>query len=173
MVYPLNQQIESLMESCIDPETGELLPEANEESVQEALEQMQIDFDEKIKALRNSYLTVKMNAECIAAEASALWKIQQEKSKQAKTEENKAERIKRFIAWLLQGEKFDKDGVKIGYRRSEETVIEDGFIDWAIQNAPELLNTPQVRKADVKAAIKSGEDIEFAHIEQKTNIQVK
>lgn len=171
MIYPINQQLEELLESFVDEETGELT--CTEEEMQNAVSRIKMDFDEKIKALRNSYMQTKLDAECIAAEASALWKLQQETSKRANAKKNKAERTKRFIAWLLQGEKFDKDGVKIGYRKSEEVVLDDGFVEWALQCAPELLKAPEVKKQDVKTAIKNGYSIMFAHIEQKNNIQIK
>lgn len=170
MIYPKNEMIEKLFESAIDEESGELT--ISEEELAEKLNAIEMEFDDKIKALRNSYLDDMMDAKCIQAEASALWKLQQETSKRAKVKENRAERTKRFIAWLLKGEKFDKDGVKISYRKSDSTVIDDGFIEWAMKNAPEFLRT-EVKAADVKAAIKSGEVFEFAHIEQKQNIQIK
>lgn len=170
MIYPKNEMIEKLFESAIDEESGELT--ISEEELAEKLNAIEMEFDDKIKALRNSYLDDMMDAKCIQAEASALWKLQQETSKRAKAKENRAERTKRFIAWLLKGEKFDKDGVKISYRKTDSTVIDDGFIEWAMKNAPEFLRT-EVKAADVKAAIKSGEVFEFAHIEQKQNIQIK
>lgn len=170
MIYPKNEMIEQLLASAVNEETGELV--FTDEELAEKLAAIDIEFDESIKALRNSYLTDMMDANCIAAEASAIWKYQQEVSKRAKAVENRANRTKRFIAYLLKGEKFDKDGVKIGYRKSEETVIDDRFVEWAKKNAPEFLDS-KVRTADVKAAIKAGQEFEFAHIEQKNNIQVK
>lgn len=171
MIYPINEQIENLMASFTDEETGELT--CTEEEMQAQIEALQLGFDEKIKALRNSYLADKLSAELVSAEASALWKAQQEASKRAKTIENRADRTKRFIAYLLHGEKYDKDGVKISYRKSEVTVIEDGFVDWAKVYAPSLLNEPEVRKADVLRAYRSGANLEHVRIEEKRNVQVK
>lgn len=172
MLYPLNEQMEQLMESWTDPETGELLPEITDEVMKEQVEKLEIDFDATILSIRNSYMTTMVNANCIKAEASELYRMQQEVSKRAKTELNKAERKKRLLAYLLHGEKYDKNGCKISYRKSEETKIESGFINWALCNRPDLLSY-DVKTSDIKAAIKSGEDIEFASIEQKNNIQVK
>ncbi len=171
MVYPINQQIEELLNSAVDEETGEVL--FTEEELEEKLQSLQMDFDEKIKALRNSYLATRIDAECVAAEASALYKLQQESSKRAKALENRAERTKRFIAWLLQGDSFQKDGVRISYITRQDTVIEDGFLDWAKHNAPGFLNEPTIRRADLNAALKSGQRIEYAHQEPKKYIQIK
>lgn len=172
MLYPLNEQLEQLMESWVDPESGELLPEITDQVMEESIEKLQLDFDATIQSIRNSYMATMVNANCIKAEASELFRMQQEVSKRAKTEMNKAERKKRLLAYLLQGEKYDKNGCKISYRKSEETVIDDGFVEWAMQNAPEYI-TAEPKKADVKTAIKNGLEVQFAHIEEKQNIQVK
>ena len=171
MVYPRNEMIEKLLQAAVDEETGEML--ISEEELAEQIAAAEIEFDDKIKALRNSYLSDKLDAECVAAEASALWKAQQEVSKRAKGIENRAERTKRFIAYLLKGEKFNKDGVRIGYITRQETVVDDGFVDWAMHNAPGLLNDPTIRKKELAAALKAGEHIECARLEEKKHIQIK
>ena len=171
MIYPKNQMIESLLASAVDEETGEM--KLTEEELAAKLSEIDVEFDEKIKALRNSYLSDKIDAECVKAEASALWKLQQEKSKQATAIENRMERTKRFLAYLLQGEKYDKDGVKVSYITRETAVIDDGFVDWAKTYAPAFLNEPTVRKKDVENALKLGSHLGFAHIESKKYIQVR
>lgn len=171
MIYPLDQQIENLFYTFVDEDTGEL--KCTEEEMQEAVAQLEMDFDKKIVALRNSFLETELNAKRVAAEAKTLRDAAADVQRRATALQNRADRIKRFVAYLLQGEKFDKDGAKISYRRSEECVLDDGFSDWAFINAPELLKY-EPRKTDVKDAIKSGlyEDIP-AHIEERRNIQIK
>lgn len=173
MIYPLDQQLETLMASFLDEETGEVI--VSEEEMTAAIEKLQMDFDEKIKALRNSYLTSMLNAKCVGAEASALYQESMAARKRANTEENKAERTKRFIAFLLHGETFNKDGVKISYRKSDKLVIDDEgkLRDWAKQSGPEFLKEPELRENDIKTAIKNGTDVPFAHVESRNNIQVK
>lgn len=171
MVYPINEMIEKLLSSAVDEETGEV--KLTDEELQGKLEQLQMDFDDKIIALRNSYKTDKLEAECIAAEAKALWKLQQETSGRAKAKENRAERTKRFIAWLLQGETFEKDGCKVSYKTTTNNVVEDGFVDWARQHAPGFLNEPTVRKEDLNRAIKAGNVFEFVHQEETKSIVVR
>lgn len=171
MIYPLDQQIENLFYTFVDEETGEL--KCTEEEMQEAVAQLEMDFDKKIVALRNSFLETELNAKRVAAEAKTLRDEAANVQRRATALQNRADRIKRFVAYLLQGEKFDKDGVKVSYRKSEETVLDDNFTAWAIENAPALLKW-EPRKTDVKDAIKSGlyEDIP-AHIEERRNIQIK
>ena len=170
MIYPIAEQLEQLMESFTDPETGELI--ASEEEMQTAIEQLQIDFDAKIVDLRNENINRISEAEAIKAERAKLM-IRQKRA------EESAERLKRWLAWLLKGEKFQKDACKISYRASEEVVYDDGnadqFIEWAEKNAPELLTykKPEPKKMDIKKAIKAGKVIEFAHIQSKNNVQIK
>ena len=171
MIYPKDEMLELLLSSAVDEETGEML--LTEEELAEKIAAVQMDFDEKIKALRNSYMTDTMNAECVFAEASALYRMQQETSKRAKALQNRADRTKRFIAYLLKGERFEKDGVRISYVNRKDTVIEEGFIDWAVHNAPGLLNEPTIKKLALTQALKTGSNIEFAHLEDKKYIQIK
>ena len=170
MIYPLDQAIENLMYTFVDEETGEM--KCTEEEMQEAIAQLEMDFDKKIVALRNSYLETDLNAKRVAAEAKVLRDEAANIQKRANSLQNRADRIKRFLAYLLKGEKFDKDGAKITYRKSEACVVDDGFIVWAKVHRPELLDM-KARQADIKAALKNGEDLRYAHIEERSNIQVK
>lgn len=171
MIYPKNEMVEKLLASAVDEETGEMT--LTEEELAAKLEEIDLTFDEKIKALRNSFMSDKVDAECIRAEASALWKLHQETSKLATTIENRMERTKRFLAWLLQGEKYSKDGVTVSYITREQTVVEDGFVEWAKTYAPGFLNEPTPRKKDIEQAVKNGSALGFVHQETKKYIQVR
>ena len=170
MIYPLDHAMENLMATLIDPETGEML--CSEEEMNEAIVALEMDFDNKIAALRNSFLDTELDAKRAAAEAKVLREEAANIQKRANSLQNRADRIKRFIAYLLQGEKYEKDGVRISYRKSEEVVFEDRFLTWAKQNRPELLDM-KIKKADVKAAIKNGDKLSYAHIEERSNIQIR
>ena len=170
MLYQLDIQIEMLMASFVDEETGEA--NCTEEEMEKAIAELGMEFDKKILALRNSYLETELNAKRISAEAKVLREEAANVQKRATALQNRADRIKRFLAYLLNGERFEKDGAKITYRKSEECVIDDKFLVWAKNNRPELLDM-RVKKADVKAAIKAGDKLSFAHIEERSNIQIK
>lgn len=170
MIYPLDQQIENLMYTFMDEDTGEL--KCTEEEMTEAIAQLEMDFDKKILGLRNSFLETDLAAKMVGAEAKALRDEAANVQKRANSLQNKADRIKRFIAFLLKGEKFEKDGAKITYRKSEECVIDDAFLIWSKNNRPEFL-TMTPKRADIKAALKSGDTLRYAHIEERSNIQIK
>ena len=168
-IYPISEQIERLMESFIDPETGEIT--ATEEEMQTAIEQAQLDFDAKIADLRNAYINLTAEAEAIQAEKLKL-------AVRQKRAEESAARLKRWLAYLLHGEKYQKDAVKISYRASEEVKFEDDdpqkFVLWADKNFPSLLKykAPEPSKSEIKKAIKAGLKVDFARIEKKSNIQI-
>ena len=75
--------------------------------------------------------------------------------------------------------KFQKDAVRISYRKSDEVKFDNDdpekFVLWADKNFPSLLKyaAPVPKKDDIKKAIKAGMEVDFAHIESKNNILVK
>ena len=183
MIYPINESLERLMESFVDEETGELKEEwidpatgisyeLTEDIMNAVIEQLQMDFDDKIVGLRNDYINATAEVDAIAAEIKKL-------QKRKKAAENRSEQRKRWIAYLLKGEKFQKDACTISYRKSDEIRFDDDdpqkFVEWAKRNHPELLTQkePEPSKTEIKKAIKAGMDVDFAHIETKNNIQIK
>lgn len=170
MLYPLDMQIEMLMASFVDENTGEL--KSSEEEMQKAVAELEMDFDKKILGLRNSYLETELDAKRIAAEAKVLREEAENVQKRANSLQNRADRIKGFIAYLLNGETFEKEGAKISYRKSEACVYEDRFMAWAKQHRPELLDM-KIKKKDVTAAIKAGDKLSYVTLEERRSIQIK
>lgn len=165
MIYRLDERIQQALDSAYDPETGELL--LDEDKLFYQIEGIQADFETLIDSIASDVKNLKAEAADVRDEKQKLAKRQSQL-------EARAERAKRLLAYLLQGEKFRNGRHNVSYRKSEELVVDDEFIEWAAVNAPSLLKVePEVRKLDVKNAIKSGTVFEFAHIEQKNNIQVR
>lgn len=165
MIYRLDEQIAQALENAYDPETGELLIPEDEMFAQ--IEQITEDFETLIDSIASDVKNLKAEAADVKDEKMKLAKRQAQL-------ENRADRAKRLLAYLLKGEKWKNGRHSISYRKSDELICEDDFIEWATINAPQYLKIePEVRKTDVKNAIKNGQVFEFAHIEQKNNIQVK
>lgn len=179
MIYPIDKMIADLLDSFtdsetgeikqewIDPETGEVL-ELTEQVMNEQIDKLNMSFDAKIEQLRNEYKNKVAEAEAIKTEKMRL-------AKRQTSCEDSAERIKRFLAFLTQGQKYQNGAVNISYRKSSSVVVDDGFIEWASENARELLKfaEPEPRKSDIANAIKAGAVFEYARIEQKNNIVIK
>lgn len=166
MIYPIAEMMEQFFATIIDEETGEVT--MTEEEMQTALDGLQMEFDDKIEQLRNEVINSTAVAEALKLEKQKL-------DKRKKAAENSADRAKRFLAYLLQGEKYKKGAVSISYRKSDKLVIEDEekLREWAKHNRPGLLKEPELREGDIKTALKNGQDIPLARVEQKNNIQVK
>ena len=165
IIYPLDQQIEELLASFVDADTGEMT--CTEEEMLAQIEAVKMDFAAVIRNLRNEYINKVAEAEALKAEKAKL-------AARQKSAENAADRAKRWLAYLTKGEKYSDGVVKIGYRKSEALAIDDreSLLAWAIDNQ-KFLKEPELREADIKAAIKAGENVPFAHIEERQNVQVK
>lgn len=165
-IYPISQMVEDLLAAYTDEETGEIT--ATEEELAERMDALNIDFDQRIRDLRNEYINVMSEAAAIKNEKMRL-------AERQRIAEKKADWLKRYIAYLTQGEFYQKDDVRISYRKSEETVIEDGFISWALTYYPGLLDykDPEPNKGRIKEILKKGKQLNFAHINTKNNIIIK
>lgn len=166
MIYPISEAIDRLLESAVDEETGEL--KFPDEELEAKIEELQMSFDEKVDSL----CCAAKNAKAMAAD------IKDEKmrlAKRQKSEENASERAKRFLAYLLKGEKFKSARHNIYYLSSQELVIDDRekLIAWAKINAPGFLNEPTLREADIKQALKNGCDIPFVHIQNNKTVVIR
>lgn len=165
MIYRLDDQIEQALERAYDQDTGELL--IPEEEMFQQIENIKADFETLIDNITSEFKNLTAEAESVKAEKMRL-------AKRQTILEAKAGRTKRLLAYLLHGQKWKNGHHSVSYRKSDELVLDDQFVDWASVNAPGLLKLePEVRKADVKQAIKNGTVFEYAHLEQKNNIQIK
>lgn len=143
----------------IDEETGEILngPE---------LDQIQMERDEKLKNCVYYYKNVLAEAAALKEEKTKLQKRQQ-------IAEKKAESMKKYIAYCLQGEKFapkDDVRVRVTYRKSETVQCSD------IYRVPDdflRYKEPELDKTKVKKALKAGEKVEGCTLIEKQNIQIK
>ena len=165
IIYPIDETIERLLASFVDEETGEVL--FSDEEMTARIEAAKVEFTTLVTNLRNEYINRTAEAEAIKAERAKLEKRQ-------KSATAAADRAKRFLAFLTKGEKYSDGIVKISYRKSDGLVIEnrDSLLAWATDNG-RFLKEPELREGDIKQAIKNGEEIPFAHIEERNNIQVK
>lgn len=151
-LYEINEEILA----CVDTETGEIIDE-------EKLQQLQMKFDEKVEGIACWIKNLLSDAVAIKAEKDVL-------AEREKACKNKAESLKRYLQSALGGEKFKTAKVSISYRKSESVEIAEGA------KVPEeylKYSEPEVRKTDLKKAIKSGETFDGVSLIEKQNIQIK
>lgn len=159
-------EIDERIKSCIDDETGEVFDE-------ETLLALQMEREDKIKAIAQWVLELKADAVAYGAQKDKFAALE-------KSTKNKIDRLSSFLAYALDGNKFvaDDKSVAISFRKSEAIKFEDedGFVAWATENGKNeflTLKSPTVNKAAVKDAIKAGEVVYGAEIVQNNNIQIK
>ena len=159
-LYEINKSILD----CIDMETGEIIDF-------EKLSELQIERSEKIEKVALWYKNLISDAEAYKKEKDTF----AEREKSAK---NKAESLKKWLAFALAGEKMTTDKVAISFRRSEAVEVEDeaAFIDFAQKSGRDDLltyKTPTLNKTEIKKALKAGENIIGAQLKEKQNISIK
>lgn len=155
-------EIDKAILDLVDEETGEIKD-------YEAFEALQMEREQKIES---AALWVKD----LLAEADAIKNEMQRLDERKKAAERKAESLKRYVFYALNGEKYKTPRVAIGYRKSESADVADGFVEWAqTNNRDDLLKyeMPKANKTAIKEAIKCGEELPFALLVQKNNITIK
>ena len=153
-LYEIDQEIES----CIDPETGEIID-------LERLDQLLMERDAKIE---NVALWVKN----LRAEAEALKKEKMMFADRQKAAENKIKSLEYYLSRATGHEPFKTDRVDIRFRRSDAVVVSD---DADISKLPDNLKTISItpNKTEIKKALKAGEEYEGFSLETRQNIQIK
>lgn len=154
-LYEINEQIQKAIELGFDPDTGEILDES-------ALEQLQLDRDEKIE---NICLFIKD----LKAEAAALDAEKKNLDARASVAKKKSDSLSRYLQAMLDGEKFKTARCSISYRKTSAVIVDDE------NELPELC--VRIRKEPNKTAIKdyinAGVSVPGAHIEDRQSMIIK
>lgn len=141
----------------VDEETGEILNAQD-------LDELKMAREDKIEGVG---LWIKN----LEAEAAAVKAEKDNMADRQRRLEKKAESLKGYLAYALQGEKFSTPKIALSWRRSEQVVITDEHL------LPEnCLNVTIVKKPDkkvIKDALKAGKDIMGAELIEKQNLQIK
>lgn len=150
-IYDINREIEA----CIS-EDGEVLDE-------EVLTALIMEKSEKIENVACWIKNLTAEAEAIKAEKEKL-------AERQKKAEEKAESLKKWLVFALEGEKFSTARVAVSYRKSvsvqvDESVLDKKFMKEKVSYSPD--------KTALKKALQAGESIEGAYLEEKQNIQIK
>lgn len=164
-LYEIDSALEAALEKAFDPETGELIDEAAFEQT----EALQLARDAKIENVALWIKNLNSDAEALKAEKEAF-------AAREKAAKNKAESLKRWLAFALAGEKFKTDRVAISYRTSEAVEIDDpanAYELMTINDAFVKLPAPEINKTAIKAALKEGAELPGVHLVQRSNIQIK
>ena len=156
-IYEINEEILN----CIDLETGEIIDI-------DKLNELELEKDAKIENVACWIKELKAEAEAIKAEKLAL-------AERQKVAENKAESLKKWLAYALDGQKFKTSKCSISYRKSESVEVTDEGLSNLMKEHDELLTykAPEPNKKAIKQAIKDGLSVEGVRLECNTSVIIK
>jgi seryl-tRNA synthetase len=161
-LYEINKAIEDAIlniYSQVDEETGEVSDDA-----MQALTDLRMARDEKLENIGCVIKNKKAEAKAIKEEVDAL-------TKRKKAIDRETAGLENYVSMMLNGQPFESPKVKFSFRESEQVIIDDdkklarSWFRKAIKFEP--------NKDAIKAAIKAGKKVRFAHIEKVQNLQIK
>ena len=156
-IYEINEGILN----CIDLETGEIIDI-------DKLNELELERDAKIENVACWIKELKAEAEAIKTEKLAL-------AERQKVAENKAESLKKWLAYALQGEKFKTAKCSVSFRKTESVEVTDEGLSNLMKEHDELLTykAPEPNKKAIKDAIKDGLSVEGVRLECNTSVIIK
>ena len=154
-LYELNAALNNFVWE-IDEETGEILNALD-------LDAIELARDTKIEQLG---LWIKN----LNAEAEALKKEKEAFCAREKAAKNKAESIKQYLTWALNGENYKSTRVAMTWRKSTAVEVTDAA---RIPKAYLIAQEPKVDKQQIKADLKQGYNVPGAELVERNNLMIK
>ena len=156
-LYEINSQIKRILDNgfngSIDPETGEIIDEGEHD-----LETLEILRQDKLEGIALYIKNLNALADDIKAEEKSL-------AERRKAAEAKAERL------TSHGEKkLETAKCAVTMRKSEAVIVDESLLDMTWFK-PTTTYKPML--AEIKKAIKAGETVDGAHIEERQKVTVK
>ncbi len=151
-LYEVNQAIEEIFEQMVDPETGEILSDA--ESLMEQLDSLQMERQRILEYLAKLILNTRAEAAALKEEEARLKKRRDRLGK-------KEEQIMAILDRECGGEKTDLGIATLSYRKTAHVEVSDAekAVRWLKRNKHTdcyRVPAPEVAKAEVKKLINQG-----------------
>lgn len=151
-------EIDDAILECVDTENGDIIDVVK-------LEALELERDAKISNIACWIKDLKAEAEAIKAE-------KQNMDKRQKAAENKAEQLKDYLAYYLNGGTYKDARCAISYRKSVSTEIAE---DLDLSTLPDGFKKIKIEadRTAIKKALQNGEKIDGCVLVEKNNIQIK
>lgn len=146
-LYEIDKAIQEALEGAVDPESGEIIDEA----LLAAYDQLRMDRDQKVENIGLYIKNLEADSAAIKAEAKNL-------TARAKAAENKAEHLRNYMQFCLNGQKFQSPRLSVSFRRSQKVEVDQNRL-FEIPDDYLRYKDPEVDKKRVSEALKAGEDI--------------
>lgn len=157
-LFEISDAIEQVLAEGTNHETGEISEEALA-----ALDELEGDLESKALNVARYIVGERAEAKAIKAQADVL-------SARAKSHENRAKRLTKYLQGHIGDASFKDATVTIGWRKSEAVEIDEGagLSHRYLNPAP---STPN--KALIRAELKSGQTIGGCRLVSRKSIQIK
>lgn len=156
-IYEIDKAIEEILSTEVT-EDGEISQQAFK-----AIEELTLAKEERIDSLLSYYKDSLADSEKIKAEAKAL-------VTRARVLENRAASLKSYLACVIgTGRKWQNSRHKVTWRKSQAVEVLDAKkvpLDFVIDVEP------KINKAALKLALKAGEEVEGARLEERENMLI-
>ena len=158
------REIDERITALVDEETGELLDA-------EEFERLQMERAEKCENMALWAIQLKDDAESIKREVARLTARQ-------KAAERKAEQLRDYLGFILNGEKLKTPLVSVSYRTSRAVEVEDPemVLQWAMREEHEdciRYKQPELNKVELKALMDQGVEIPGAKMVTNTSTTIR
>ena len=159
-LYEINEAILNCFSEEIDPDTGEIITEVLDE---DKLDELKMAKAEKIENVACWVKNLLSDAEALKNEENKL-------AKRRKSMENKAQRLKEYLQWACDGQKFSGIRAAVSFRNSQSVEIDD------LDKIPDEYIRTTVTKEPNKVILKkvlAVEDVPGAHLTDKISTIIK
>ena len=158
-------EIDAEILATIDQETGEIID-------LEKLDALQIERERKLEGVALWIKDIKAEAAAVKEEADKL-------TARKKSLDNKMEGLKNWLSYALGGEKLKTPRCNVYYTHNQRLAVEDegkliGFLK-TLKKPEQFLkfSEPELRKDEIKKALKDGYEIPGASLEQTESVVIK
>ena len=154
--------IDNAILECIDLETGEIIDT-------DRLEALKMEREAKIENVALWIKELKAEAEAIKTEKLAL-------AERQKVAENKAESLKKWLAWVLDGQKFSTARCAVSFRKSQKVEVTEEGLENLMKSGNDALLTykaPEPNKKAIAEAIKDGLNVRGVQLVQNVSTIIK
>ena len=158
-------EIDAEILATIDQETGEIID-------LEKLDALQIERERKLEGVALWIKDIKAEAAAVKEEADKL-------KAREKSLDNKMEGLKNWLSYALGGEKLKTARCNVYYTHNQRLAVEDegkliGFLK-TLKKPEQFLkfSEPELRKDEIKKALKDGYEIPGASLEQTESVVIK
>ena len=163
--------IDDRLADCIDPVTGEVIRDIEDEyeQIQNEIAALEISREEKREGVACAVLGIRAEAEAIREQEQILFR-------RRKKLEAKADRLAEYLEHDLDGEAFSSPRVTVRWRKTVSTEVTPEFVSWAKEAGLHSLlryKDPEPDKTAIGKLLKAGQTFPGAQLVEHNKMTIK